>query len=199
MKTKSFLLTMLLLLTGTQFVSAQQHHSRNHHGGCAPRECHTDYEEAQCDMIIRELALDDATTERFRTVYNQYLQELQSTYNPKLDNIKCPYCGRENCDGTDCPGPRNEKSQSYKRVGKKLPTDAEVEARIKARFEQSRKILDIREKYYKEYRKFLSPKQIQRIYTVEKRCKNRMRRHSNNRKYTTMSDYRKYQQIQRNK
>lgn len=199
MKTKSFLLTMLLLLAGTQVVAAQHHHNGRHANNCAPRECNHDFQEAQCDMIIRELALDDATTERFRTVYNQYLQELQSTYNPKLDNIKCPYCGRENCDGTDCPGPKGEKNATYKRVGKKLPTDAEVEARIKARFAQSRKILDIREKYYKEYRKFLSPKQIQRIYTVEKRCKNRIKRHSNNRNYTTMSAYRKYQQIQNNR
>ena len=187
MKTKSFLLTMLLLLAGMQLAAAQQHHQRGHRpGNCAPREC-GNYEVAQCNMIIRELALDDATTERFRKVYNEYLKELHSTYNPKLDNIKCPYCGRENCDGTDCPGPQGEKEQSYKKVGRDLPTDAEVEARIKARFDQSRKILDVREKYYKEYRKFLSPKQIQRIYTVEKRCKNKMKRHSNSRSRYNMN------------
>lgn len=180
MKTKSFLLTMLLLLAGTQLVAAQHHHNGRRANVCTPREC-PDFEEAQCNMIIRELALDDATTEKFRKVYNEYLKELRSTYNSKLDNLKCPYCGRENCDGTGCPGPNDEQKESYKRVGKNLPTDTEVEARIKARFAQSRKILDIREKYYKEYRKFLSPKQIQRIYTVEKRCKNKMKRHSNNR------------------
>ena len=32
----------------------------------------------------------------------------------------------------------------------------------------SRKILDIREEYYNEFRKFLSPKQIQKIYNMEK-------------------------------
>ena len=48
------------------------------------------------------------------------------------------------------------------------PTDAEVEQAIKARFAQSRKILDVREKYYNEFRKFLSPKQIQKMYNMEK-------------------------------
>ena len=56
----------------------------------------------------------------------------------------------------------------YKQTPKPLPTDAEVEQAIKARFAQSRKILDVREKYYNEFRKFLSPKQIQKMYNMEK-------------------------------
>ena len=32
------------------------------------------------------------------------------------------------------------------------------------RFAQGRKMLDIREKYYDEFRKFLSPKQVQKVY-----------------------------------
>ena len=54
------------------------------------------------------------------------------------------------------------------RLPKPVPTDAEVEQAIKARFAQSRKILDIREEYYNEFRKFLSPKQIQKMYNMEK-------------------------------
>ena len=46
-------------------------------------------------------------------------------------------------------------------------TDAEVEQQIKGRFAQSRKILDVREKYYDEFRKILSPKQIMKIYRTE--------------------------------
>ena len=55
-------------------------------------------------------------------------------------------------------------------------TDAEVEQVIKARFAQSRKMLDIREKYYNEFRKFLSPKQIQKMYNMEKRIGDKMRK-----------------------
>ena len=37
-------------------------------------------------------------------------------------------------------------------------------------------MLDIREKYYNEFRKFLSPKQIQKMYNMEKRIGDKMRK-----------------------
>ena len=46
--------------------------------------------------------------------------------------------------------------------------DAQVDKAIKADFAQGRKILDIREKYYKAYSKFLTPKQMQRVYDMER-------------------------------
>ncbi len=56
-----------------------------------------------------------------------------------------------------------------KQTAKPVPTDAEIEKQIKDQFAQSRKILDVREKYYNEFRKILSPKQIMKIYQTEKR------------------------------
>ena len=53
-------------------------------------------------------------------------------------------------------------------------TDAEAEKAIKERMERSQKILDLREKYYKEYSKFLTPKQIQRVYDLEKQTMKRL-------------------------
>lgn len=50
-----------------------------------------------------------------------------------------------------------------------LLTEKEAEQEIKGRFERSQKILDIRQKYYKEYSKFLSQKQILRVYELEKK------------------------------
>ena len=47
-------------------------------------------------------------------------------------------------------------------------TTDELRRHIQTRFAQSRKILDVREKYYNEFRKFLSPKQIQKMYNMEK-------------------------------
>lgn len=62
--------------------------------------------------------------------------------------------------------------------GKKADmTDAEAEKNIKARFEQSQKILNLREKYYKEYSKFLTQKQIQRAYELEKKTIKKLGRH----------------------
>ena len=46
--------------------------------------------------------------------------------------------------------------------------EAQIGQNIKKRFEMSDKTLDIRQKYYKEYSKFLTQKQIQRVYKIEK-------------------------------
>ncbi len=53
-------------------------------------------------------------------------------------------------------------------------TDTEAKKQIRQRFEHSRKILSIREKYYNEYSKFLTQKEIQRVYELEKRLMSRL-------------------------
>ena len=53
---------------------------------------------------------------------------------------------------------------------------------IKDQFAQSRKILDVREKYYNEFRKILSPKQIMKIYQTEKSNANKFRKEFDRRK-----------------
>ena len=50
----------------------------------------------------------------------------------------------------------------------------ETKKSIKDRFEHSEKILKIREKYYKEYSKFLTQKQIQRVYELEQKTMKRL-------------------------
>ena len=55
-------------------------------------------------------------------------------------------------------------------------TDAETDQVIKARMERGRQILDLREKYYKEYSKFLTPRQIQRVYELEKKSMKRLQK-----------------------
>ncbi len=109
---------------------------------------------AQCNQVVKALMLDDATAAKFTPVYMQYLKELSecrtgNSRKPKAKNTAT-----------------SEKAQEPKE--KPMPTDAEVEKAIKDRFAQSRKMLDIREKYYDEFRKILSPKQIMKIYQLEK-------------------------------
>lgn len=53
-------------------------------------------------------------------------------------------------------------------------TDEEVENAILTRFDHSQKILDIRRRGYNEYRKFLSPRQIEKVYRLEKQTKKRL-------------------------
>jgi hypothetical protein len=53
-------------------------------------------------------------------------------------------------------------------------SEAESEKAIQQRFERSQKLLNIREKYYKEYSKFLTQKQIQRMYEIERQTMKRL-------------------------
>lgn len=67
------------------------------------------------------------------------------------------------------------------RTAKAQSTDAEVEKAMKERFARERKTLDIREKYYGEFRKILSPKQVQKVYSLERRRGEQMRQHNGRR------------------
>lgn len=60
------------------------------------------------------------------------------------------------------------------RPGKQAMSEQENEERIKQRFAMSEKILDIRKKYYKEYSKFLSQAQIEKVYEQERLMMNRL-------------------------
>ncbi|MFV0290196.1 MAG: hypothetical protein ACK5IJ_04755 [Mangrovibacterium sp.] len=57
-------------------------------------------------------------------------------------------------------------------------TDAEAEQALKERFAHSQKILNLREKYYEEYSKFLSPTQIAEIYELERKMMSRLYHHA---------------------
>ena len=48
-------------------------------------------------------------------------------------------------------------------------TEAQTDSLLRAQFVHSQKILDLRRKYYGEYRKFLTAKQIERVYQIEQR------------------------------
>lgn len=53
-------------------------------------------------------------------------------------------------------------------------TEKDAQQNIRRRFEHSKMILSIREKYYEEYSKFLTQKEIQRVYELEKQAMSRL-------------------------
>ncbi len=53
-------------------------------------------------------------------------------------------------------------------------TDEDMEQAMRARFEHSRKILDLRQKYYDIYSGFLTQKQIHRVYELERQMMERL-------------------------
>lgn len=54
-----------------------------------------------------------------------------------------------------------------------VASEQDNEERIKQRFAMSEKILNIRQKYYKEYSKFLTQTQIEKVYEQERMLKKR--------------------------
>ena len=66
--------------------------------------------------------------------------------------------------------PRRDDNNNEEQIGQN----------IKKRFEMSEKILDIRQKYYNEYSKFLTQKQIQRVYKIEKNMMKRFAQRKGN-------------------
>lgn len=81
-------------------------------------------------------------------------------------------------------GPRVKRHQANS-------SEAEAEQANKARMERSQKILDLREKYYKEYSKFLTQRQIERAYELERKSMNRLARHHRQGNSTGTSSHRR--------
>ncbi len=106
--------------------------------------------EAQARHIASKLCLDDATTRKYVEAFCDYQQEIWAL-GPRLNHKK--------------------KSEM---------TDAETDAAIQQRFERSEKILAIRQKYYKRYSQFLTPRQIERAFELEKEAMKRLEKHGRN-------------------
>ncbi len=60
------------------------------------------------------------------------------------------------------------------RPDKQGTSEQENEDRIKQRFAMSEKILNIRQKYYKEYSKFLTQAQVEKVYEQERKMMGRL-------------------------
>ena len=99
--------------------------------------------EKQSQFFVRSLGLDDKTGAKFSDTYTRCQKEIWALG----------------------PRPHHKKGE--------MKTDAQTEQEIKQRFEMSEKILSIRKKYYKEYSKFLTQQQIQRVYEIERQMKKR--------------------------
>ena len=72
-------------------------------------------------------------------------------------------------------GPRPKRDSSNR-------SEAEAEQALEERFSHSQKILNLRKKYYIEYSKFLTPKQIEQVYKLEKEIMDRLYYRSQKRK-----------------
>lgn len=148
MRTKILFIALTAIVLGSQMtLSAQEKKKANKQH----------FRALQCNQIVAALALDDATAAKFVPVYENYLTDMRAVHGMNAGKKAAKSVTKE---GT---------TPAAKPAVKPVPTDAEVEQAIKSRFAQSRKMLDVREKYYNEFRKVLSPKQIMRVYQLEKK------------------------------
>ena len=108
---------------------------------------------SQTQYVARELLLDDQTTVKFTTLYTKYLTDIEA-------------CRRQHM--TVCPDmTEGNKTQL---------TDEQIEKRLEARFAHAHQILNIREKYYREFKNILTIRQIQKMYRAEKNIHKKVRR-----------------------
>ena len=105
--------------------------------------------EQQVRQYTAAFSLNDAQAQQFGELYNEY--------SKKLHAIHVLYRHERPAEGTTL-------------------TDEQVEKRILDNFAQSRAILDVREQYYKEFRKLLTPTQINQIFEDEKARRAQMKR-----------------------
>lgn len=145
MKTRILILMATCLFASQTFINAQQKEQ--------PRQRPTFEQMAQmkAERLAGELALDDKTAEKFIQTYIGYLTE-----NRDLRKVQGE-CKAE----AKTPGER----RAFK-------SDADVEKMLLGRFDQRQKKLDLDRKYYEKFRKFLGPKQIMKMYSLQAQRQN---------------------------
>lgn len=95
--------------------------------------------EKQARHIAAEMELSPETTAKFVETYTKYQTEIWKVNG----------------------------AVRQKKMRQKNLTELQTDSLIKSRFDNSQRILDIRKKYYNEYHKFLTAKQISQVYKLE--------------------------------
>lgn len=109
--------------------------------------------EVQAKHIAKEISMDEAIGKRFVETFCRCQKEIWALGSRKNYRAK----------------PINT-------------TEEETKQNIKERFEHSKRILDIRQKYYEEYSNFMTQKQIKKVYMLERKIMNRLANKMNTRK-----------------
>ena len=143
-KVSRILLTVIMMIGFSIAVSAQENKAQQ--PSKKQRMSREQMAEMQAKHISRQLTLDDATSQKFIETFCAYQKEVWAL--------------------------RPQGKGMHKNRAEM--TDAEAEKAIKDQFDHSQKVLSLRQEYYKKYSKFLSAKQIQRVYELEKQSMNRL-------------------------
>ena len=165
MKTKFSYVILAVLLMGSQMTLSAQNTDNKEK---KQRPTQQQMMQMQVDQMVKTLMLDDATAAKFTPVYEKYLKDLREC---RMMNHK-PRTAKAITQSTDANAKKERPSM----------TDDEIATMLRNQFTQSRKMLDVREKYYNEFSKILSQKQILKIYQQEKMNANKFRKEFDRRK-----------------
>lgn len=105
----------------------------------------------QARHIAQTMAFDEATTKQFVETYTACQKEIWAL-SPRMKGAR-------------------------KQANAQQQTEAEAKQDIALQFERSEKLLQIRQKYYAEYSKFLTQNQIKRVYVLERQMMKRLANH----------------------
>jgi Spy/CpxP family protein refolding chaperone len=156
MRVKVMIVMMAVLMIGSQVtLSAQETENR------APkvkRERPTAEQmlQRQSARMANSLMLNDADAAKFEPLYQNYLKEM---------NALNPWRNKANMRKPDANAPAKRDSFS----------DEQASQILKDRFANDQQRLDIQQKYYKEFSKILTPKQVLKVFTPQKQPRMAMR------------------------
>lgn len=110
--------------------------------------------ERQADMLIHRMTLTDEQNKKFRETYLRLQKEMW-----KLNERSAKF------------------RQQMKEAKDKIDSEQAARQRLEQRFDRSRQLLDLREKFYKEYSSFMTQKELQRYYELEQQMRDRLQKH----------------------
>ncbi len=123
--------------------------------------------EKQAKLIAEKLSLSKETSDKFIATFMQNQKEVWALDTPKARTTKTNVA--------------KNRARKVKQKAQVL-TEAQTDSMLRARLSHSQKILNIRKKYYEEYRKFLTAKQVEKVYKLESQMLKRLKSHKNYRK-----------------
>ena len=108
----------------------------------------------QAQRIVKALELNNQQAAEFTETYIKY-KEACKAVQEKYPRMK------------GMPAPDGKAEKKAKGEQPPLPTDEEVEKSILDGFKRDKALIDVKEKYYWEFAKFMSPQQIQKMFMME--------------------------------
>ncbi len=129
-----------------------------------------EFQKRHTQMVKQRLMMDDATTLKFEPIYNKYMEDMKALRSERQKNAKV-----------------------------EAKTDKEIMDRMEKRFENQQKMLDLKKKYFNQFKKILNPKQIQSLFGNHRKMNFHRNNLHNGMKFDTKGNIRSHRNQRFNK